>query len=575
MWNDLIRFGANFSSPWILLGDFNNVLTPDEKQRGLKVKNCETKDFVDCVAILDLLDLKFSGCFYTWMSPKVCSKLDCVLVNQAWLSSNLIGHTEFQAPGCLSDHTVSIVSLLEDQKQEPKAFKFFNMWTLSDKFLDLVLDRWRFEGYGTCQYRLKQLFKGLKNHCRRSIDGNISSRAAAAKRRLEELQRNMLHTCTILDEYKQLKRKTEIVMEAERLFITQKTKINYLKQGDMCTKFFHDLIKRNNKRNVILAIKNSEANFVTDLKEIAQCFIHFYYDLLGKKLSTAPIDHDLFRQGPYVKEKDWNSFTKMIIVDEIDRALLDIGNDKAPGPDGFGALLTTFMGEIVDDAQTAFIKDRSIVDNIHLAQELLRKYARKRETPRCMLKVDLRKAYDIVYWDFLREFGDMAGLRINALKSNIYTASMADSVRQEILMITGFADGSLPFRYLGVPLAAARLKAADYSILVDTIARRINAWPRNSLSYAGKIELIRSMVQGVECFWLSMLHVPSCVIDSIQSIFRKFVWPTKHLPIAWTSVCKPLGDGGLGLKDLKAWNKALLAKTLWKIHLKKDSLWIK
>ncbi|XP_073271519.1 uncharacterized protein [Primulina huaijiensis] len=152
---------------------------------------------------------------------------------------------------------------------------------------------------------------------------------------------------------------------------------------------------------------------------------------------------------------------------------------------------------------------------------------------------------------------------------------MADSVRQEILMITGFADGSLPFRYLGVPLAGARLKAVDYSILVDTIARRINAWPRNSLSYAGKIELIRSVVQGVECFWLSILPVPSCVIDSIQSICRKFVWPTKHPPIAWTSVCKPLEDGGLGLKDLKAWNKALLAKTLWKIHLKKDSLWIK
>ncbi|XP_073271517.1 uncharacterized protein [Primulina huaijiensis] len=232
LWNDLIRFGANCSSPWILLCDFNNVLTPDEKQGGLKVKNYETKDFVDCVAILDLLDLKFSGCFYTWMSPKVCSKLDRVLVNQAWLSSDLNGHTEFQAPGCLSDHTVSIVSLLEDQKQKPKAFKFFNMWTLSEKFLDLVLDRWKFEGYGTCQYRLKQLFKGLKKPLQtlnRQHFGNISSRAAAAKRRLEELQRNMLHTGTILDEYKQLKRKTEIVMEAERLFIAQKTKINYLK----------------------------------------------------------------------------------------------------------------------------------------------------------------------------------------------------------------------------------------------------------------------------------------------------------------------------------------------------------
>lgn len=40
-------------------------------------------------------------------------------------------------------------------------------------------------------------------------------------------------------------------------------------------------------------------------------------------------------------------------------------------------------------------------------------------------------------------------------------------------------------------------------------------------------------------------------------------------------VSKPKEDGGLGLKNLGAWNMALIAKTLWKIHLKKDSLWIK
>lgn len=29
------------------------------------------------------------------------------------------------------------------------------------------------------------------------------------------------------------------------------------------------------------------------------------------------------------------------------------------------------------------------------------------------------------------------------------------------------------------------------------------------------------------------------------------------------------------MKNLIAWNNALIAKTLWKIHMKKDSLWIK
>lgn len=41
------------------------------------------------------------------------------------------------------------------------------------------------------------------------------------------------------------------------------------------------------------------------------------------------------------------------------------------------------------------------MENIHLAQKIMRGYARKRMTPRCTLKVDIRKAYDTISWDFL------------------------------------------------------------------------------------------------------------------------------------------------------------------------------
>ena len=63
--------------------------------------------------------------------------------------------------------------------------------------------------------------------------------------------------------------------------------------------------------------------------------------------------------------------------------------------------MANVMGILLDPAQVAFIKGRSIGDNIHIAQELLRKYARKRVSPRCMLKVDLHKAFDTVDWSFL------------------------------------------------------------------------------------------------------------------------------------------------------------------------------
>lgn len=45
--------------------------------------------------------------------------------------------------------------------------------------------------------------------------------------------------------------------------------------------------------------------------------------------------------------------------------------------------------------------------------------------------------------------------------------------------------------------------------------------------------------------------------------------------VAWQQVCLPKDEEGLGLRDLRAWNKALLVKILWNIHMKKDTLWVK
>lgn len=59
------------------------------------------------------------------------------------------------------------------------------------------------------------------------------------------------------------------------------------------------------------------------------------------------------------------------------------------------------LGRFLKQWNHTFIRDQSIGEHIHLAQELLQKYARKRISPRCMIKVDLRKAFDMVDWDFL------------------------------------------------------------------------------------------------------------------------------------------------------------------------------
>lgn len=59
------------------------------------------------------------------------------------------------------------------------------------------------------------------------------------------------------------------------------------------------------------------------------------------------------------------------------------------------------MHLIVDKSQSAFIRGRSISDNILLAQELFRGYGRETGVSKCSFKVDLHKAFDSIDWDFV------------------------------------------------------------------------------------------------------------------------------------------------------------------------------
>lgn len=152
------------------------------------------------------------------------------MVNTYWLSSSFEGLTDFSARGCISDHTLSLVSFLEDRASSKKPFKFFNTWALSHEFLGVVEKKWNFFGMGTAQFRLKHMLNGMKKPLKLlniKKFSHISSRAVAAKRELEEMQNVMLTASVISDRHKEKRRHTELLMEAERLFLAQKRKASF------------------------------------------------------------------------------------------------------------------------------------------------------------------------------------------------------------------------------------------------------------------------------------------------------------------------------------------------------------
>ena len=58
------------------------------------------------------------------------------------------------------------------------------------------------------------------------------------------------------------------------------------------------------------------------------------------------------------------------------------------------------LAAIIDECQSAFLKDRVILDSVLMANEVIEELRRRRTSGLCF-KVDFEKAYDSVRWEFL------------------------------------------------------------------------------------------------------------------------------------------------------------------------------
>ncbi|KAL0295117.1 UNVERIFIED_CONTAM: hypothetical protein Sangu_3204000 [Sesamum angustifolium] len=179
----------------------------------------------------------------------------------------------------------------------------------------------------------------------------------------------------------------------------------------------------------------------------------------------------------------------------------------------------------------------------------------------------------------LTEFATLSGLKVNPAKSQIILSSSVQQERQQILEYLGFHEGSLPIRYLGIPLTSSRLTIADCRPLIDKVDARLAGWNNQNLSYAGRLQLIKSVLSTLNTYWASAFILPKGILKSLEKKMRRFLWHGSSgsgiAKVAWVQVCKPKEEGGLGISSLIATNQALMLKQLWRI-LQHDgnSIWV-
>ncbi|XP_020264066.1 uncharacterized protein LOC109839998 [Asparagus officinalis] len=132
LWNDLLAYKQNVNCPWVIGGDFNAIISSDEKIGGAPISQADTEDFQSFISSSQLTHIRSTGCFFTWCNKqeadsRIWSRLDRCLVNDEWIHNYTSSQVEFLNPSC-SDHSPALLTIGDDVTEGKRPFKIFNMW---------------------------------------------------------------------------------------------------------------------------------------------------------------------------------------------------------------------------------------------------------------------------------------------------------------------------------------------------------------------------------------------------------------------------------------------------------------
>ena len=247
-WILLRHLHSRMSLPWVCIGDYNEILSSDEKQERLEKAFSPMLAFRNTLAHCELIDMGFQGGKFTWNNGRpgvefVQERIDKACANQAW--RDLFPRSQvFHLSVSYSDHipimlTIQASNEVKRKKNIPRRFE--EKWASHPKCRLVVEEGWRQRVEGGspmfCLFqRIRNTRLALIKWEKRAF-GNTKVILQQKQRLLEEL------TCrndpTLLERIRETKAEINNILHHEELAWKQRSRAIWLPAGDKNIKFFH------------------------------------------------------------------------------------------------------------------------------------------------------------------------------------------------------------------------------------------------------------------------------------------------------------------------------------------------
>ena len=122
----------------------------------------------------------------------------------------------------------------------------------------------------------------------------------------------------------------------------------------------------------------------------------------------------------------------------------------------------------------------------------------------------------------------MSGLKINFMKSEIFSIRADDTTMQKYAEMFNCQIGNFPIKYLGMPVSYAGLKCSEWLFVDDKFIDHGENWISEVLSMGGRLIKVNAVLSHIPTFYMSMFLLSKTTLEKWDKPRRNFFSHSKE-----------------------------------------------
>uniref|UniRef100_A0A803NW04 Reverse transcriptase domain-containing protein n=1 Tax=Cannabis sativa TaxID=3483 RepID=A0A803NW04_CANSA len=351
--------------PWLVIGDFNEILSNANKQGGALRNEVQMDDFRKVLDFCSFSELPVIGDPFTWFkSPHkadtIKERLDWCFVNDKWTTTFeplVTTHLDFFR----SDHraiavTVQPLNQLPQQVRRKSRFRFEKLWLTDAEAAAIIKQNWCTSSTATA---VESFLNNLES-CSSSLQtwhtrkyGNMKQEITTMQQKISALNHSTNRSTESMEELKNSETILDDLLAQEETYWQQRSRVDWMQNGDQNTKFFHAHATSRRNNNSIKSLENA-AGVIDYSKQGMTAIISDYFQELftAQPLDSTALNHTINTIPQTVTAAMNDTLTQPFTPAEITAALKMMSPDKSPGSDGMSAMFYQNYWDIVGSSVT-------------------------------------------------------------------------------------------------------------------------------------------------------------------------------------------------------------------------------